>query len=190
MSAEERARANPPGSLLRVVRAINRFSEWTGMAAAWLMLPLVCAVAYEVVARYAFSAPTIWSYDLTYMFYGTIFMVGAAYTLRVGAHIRTDFFWEKWSVRTKAVIDAVTYVVFFFPGIVLFLAVGLEELRSSYEMGETSEQTPWRPPLWPLKAMVPLAAVLLLVQGVAELLKSLHAWRTGTDLEPRRRIEE
>ena len=66
--------------LTAIVRAIDRFSEWTGIAVAWLMLPLVAAVAYEVVARYAFDAPTVWWFDVTYMLYGTIFMVGAAYT--------------------------------------------------------------------------------------------------------------
>ena len=68
---------------------------------AWLNVPLVLAVAYEVIARYAFNAPTIWSFDVTYMLYGTIFMLGAAYALHKGAHIRTDFFFERWSVRTK-----------------------------------------------------------------------------------------
>jgi TRAP-type mannitol/chloroaromatic compound transport system permease small subunit len=75
----------PP--LAWAVRAIDRFSEWTGVAVAWLMVPLIAAVVYEVVARYAFAAPTIWSFDLTYMLYGAMFMLGAAYALRIGAHI-------------------------------------------------------------------------------------------------------
>ena len=160
---------------LAASRVIDRCNGWIGVAVAWLALPLVAAVAWEVVARYAFSAPTVWSFDLTYMLYGAMFMLGAAYALSVGAHIRTDFFWERWSARTRGIIDAVAYVVFFFPGIALFLWVGWEEAWYSYDIAEASEQTPWRPLLWPLKACVPVAAALLLLQGVSELVKSLHA---------------
>jgi TRAP-type mannitol/chloroaromatic compound transport system permease small subunit len=164
---------------MRAIAAIDRFSVWVGVAVAWLTVPLVIAVAWEVVARYAFAAPTLWSFDVTYMLYGAMFMLGAAYALRVGAHIRTDFFWERWSWRTRGIIDSVAYVAFFFPGIALFLWVGWHEAWYAFEIGETSEQTPWRPLLWPLKATVPLAAALLLVQGVSELAKSLYAAITG-----------
>jgi TRAP-type mannitol/chloroaromatic compound transport system permease small subunit len=164
---------------MRAIAAIDRFSEWVGAAVAWLTVPLVIAVAWEVTARYVFAAPTVWSFDITYMLYGAMFMLGAAYALRVGAHIRTDFFWERWSWRTRGIIDSVAYLAFFFPGIALFLWVGWHEAWYAYEIGETSEQTPWRPILWPLKATVPLAAALLLVQGVSELAKSLYAAFTG-----------
>src|ERR687892_1463820 len=163
----------------RAVRTIDRFAELCGVAIAWLMVPLIAAVVYEVVARYAFDAPTIWSFDVTYMLYGAMFMLGAAYALRVGAHIRTDFFWERWSLRTRGVIDTIAYVVFFFPGIALFLWVGWDEAWYAYEIAETSEQTPWRPLLWPLKATVALAAALLLVEGVSELAESLYPAGTG-----------
>jgi TRAP-type mannitol/chloroaromatic compound transport system permease small subunit len=163
----------------QLTRAIDRFSEWSGAAVAWLTVPLVIAVAWEVVARYVFAAPTLWSFDITYMLYGAMFMLGAAYALRVGAHIRTDFFWERWSWRTRGIIDSVAYLAFFFPGIALFLWVGWHEAWYAYDIGETSEQTPWRPLLWPLKATIPLAAALLLLQGVSELVKSLHAAFTG-----------
>lgn len=162
-----------------VVRVIDRFADSCGVAIAWLMVPLMGAVVYEVMARYVFAAPTLWAFDMTYMLYGAMFMLGAAYALRVGAHIRTDFFWERWSPRTRGVIDTVAYVVFFFPGIALFLWVGWEEAWYAYDIRETSEQTAWRPLLWPLKACVPLAAALLLLQGVSELAKSLYASMTG-----------
>jgi TRAP-type mannitol/chloroaromatic compound transport system permease small subunit len=170
--------------LVRLVRGIDRFAELCGVAIAWLMVPLVGAVVYEVVARYAFAAPTIWSFDVTYMLYGAMFMLGAAYALRVGAHIRTDFFWERWSLRTRGVIDSIAYIVFFFPGIALFLWVGWDEAWYAYEIGEMSEQTPWRPLLWPLKACIPAAAVLLLLQGLSEVTKSLYAALTGRSFAP------
>src|SRR5678815_734537 len=87
----------PSAGLIRTVQSIDKFTDRTGVWVAWLNIPLVLAVAWEVIARYFFHAPTIWSFDVTYMLYGTIFMLGAAYALHKGAHIRTDFFYDRWS---------------------------------------------------------------------------------------------
>jgi TRAP-type mannitol/chloroaromatic compound transport system permease small subunit len=172
----------PPPALLKVIRAIDSFTEWSGKLIAWLILPLVGAVTYEVAARYAFHAPTVWAYDVTYMLYGTLFMLGTAYALLRGAHIRTDLFWDRFSDRTKGIIDLVVYALFFFPGILLLLFASADEAYHAWQIGERSEQTAWRPILYPFKAVVPLTAVLLLVQGVSEFLKSLYAARTGRRL--------
>jgi TRAP-type mannitol/chloroaromatic compound transport system permease small subunit len=174
---------------VRIVRAIDRFTDTTGTWVAWLNIPLVLAVSYEVVARYAFNAPTIWSYDVAYMLYGAIFMLGAAYALHKGAHIRTDFFFEKWSIRTRGVIDSVAYIAFFFPSLALFLYVSGAEGWYAFEIGEVSEQTPWRPLLWPFKMVIPATCLLLLIQGVSETIKSVHAARTGLELEHKERVE-
>src|SRR3970282_656734 len=178
----------PSAGLVRTVRAIDKFTDVTGTWVAWLNVLLVLAVSYEVFARYAFNAPTIWSFDVTYMLYGTIFMLGAAYALHKGAHIRTDFFFEKWSIRTKGAIDSIAYVVFFFPSLIVFLVVSWNEGWYSFTIGEVSEQTPWRPILWPYKMVIPLAVLLLLVQGVSETIKSLWAARTGIELEPKEKM--
>jgi TRAP-type mannitol/chloroaromatic compound transport system permease small subunit len=177
-----------PG-LIRAVRVIDKFTDVTGTWVAWLHLPLVAVVAYEVFARYGFNAPTIWSFDLTYMLYGAIFMLGCAYALHKGAHIRTDFFFEKWSIRTKGMIDSVAYLVFFFPGIFVFLIVSWNEGVYAWEINELSEQTPWRPILWPFKMVIPLACLQLLIQGVSETVKSVWAARTGVELEHKEKIE-
>jgi len=174
---------------IRIVRAIDRFTDTSGTWIAWLNVPLVAVVAYEVISRYAFGAPTAWSFDLTYMLYGAIFMLGSAYALHKGAHIRTDFFFEKWSIRTRGVIDSVAYLVFFFPSLFLFLIVSGAEGWYAFEIGETSEQTPWRPILWPFKMVVPLTCVLLMVQGVSETIKSVYAARTGIELEHKEMVE-
>jgi TRAP-type mannitol/chloroaromatic compound transport system permease small subunit len=174
---------------IRVVRAIDRFTDVTGTWIAWLNIPLVLAVSYEVIARYAFRAPTIWAYDVSYMLYGTIFMLGAAYALHKGAHIRTDFFFEKWSVRTQGTIDSIAYLVFFFPSLVMFLVVSWDEGWYAFVIGETSEQTPWRPILWPFKMVIPLTCLLLIIQGVSETIKSVHAARTGVLLEHKEKVE-
>lgn len=176
-------------TLIRAVQVIDRFTDTTGTWIAWLNVVLVVVVVWEVAARYLFSAPTVWSFDLTYMLYGTIFMLGSAYALHKGAHIRTDFFWEKWSTRTKGVIDAVAYIALFFPAIFTLMWVSGGEAWYAYTINEQSEQTAWRPVLWPFKAMVPLACLLLLIQGVSEAIKSVYAARTGVELEHKEKIE-
>jgi TRAP-type mannitol/chloroaromatic compound transport system permease small subunit len=181
--------AEPSSGLIRAVRIIDKFTDTTGTAVAWLSMPLVLIVSYEVFARYAFHAPTVWSFDMTYMLYGTIFMLGAAYALHKGAHIRTDFFFERWSVRTRNVIDSIAYIVFFFPSLIVFLWVSGAEGWYAFEIGETSEQTPWRPILWPYKMVVPLACLLLLIQGVSETIKSVYAARFGIELEHKEKVE-
>ena len=179
----------PSPTLIKLVNKIDRFTDTTGTWVAWLNIPLVAAVAYEVIARYAFNAPTIWSFDVTYMLYGTIFMLGAAYALHKGAHIRTDFFFDKWSIKTKGRIDSVAYLFFFFPSLIVFFFIGWSEGWYSLQIRETSEQTPWRPILWPFKMVVPLAVLLLLIQGVSELIKSLYAARFGIELEHKEKVE-
>ena len=181
--------AEPSSGLIVAVRTIDRFTDTTGTWVAWLNLPLVAVVCYEVAARYFFGAPTIWSFDLTYMLYAAIFMLGSAFALHKGAHIRTDFFFERWSIRTKGIIDSVAYLVFFFPSLIVFLFVSWNEGWYAFQIGETSEQTPWRPILWPFKMVVPATCLLLLVQGVSETIKSLYAWRTGIVLEHKEKIE-
>ena len=175
--------------LLAATRLIDYFTDRTGLLIAWLNIPLVLIVSYEVILRYFFSRPTIWAFDLTYMLYGTIFMLGAAYALLKGAHIRTDFFFEHWSTRTQGVIDSVAYIVFFFPSLILFLLVSWQEGWYAYVINETSEQTPWRPILWPFKWVVPLTCILLMVQGVSETIKSLHAAYTGIVLDHKVKVE-
>ena len=181
--------AEQSASLIKAVRIIDKFTDTIGTWVAWLNVPLVLAVAYEVVARYLFDAPTMWSFDVTYMLYGTIFMLGAAFALYKGAHIRTDFFFEKWSVRTKGMIDSIAFIVFFFPSIFTLMLVSGAESWYSFEIMETSEQTPWRPLLWPFKGVVPLACLLLLIQGVSETIKSVYAARTGIELDHKEKIE-
>jgi TRAP-type mannitol/chloroaromatic compound transport system permease small subunit len=179
----------PPPGLIRVVRAIDRFTDLTGTCVAWLTVPMMLCVSYEVMMRYVFDSPTIWVFDITYMLYGTIFMLGSAYALLKGAHIRTDFFFERWSPRTKGIIDSVAYLGFFFPAIAVFLVITWGEGWYALQIHEVSEQTPWRPILWPFKMMIPLACLLLLVQGVSETIKSIWAVRTGVELDHKEKIE-
>ncbi|MBM3568053.1 MAG: TRAP transporter small permease subunit [Alphaproteobacteria bacterium] len=175
--------------LIAVTKRIDAFSEATGLWVAWLNLPLVGVICWEVGARYVFNSPTAWVFDMTYMLYAAIYMLGSAYALRKGAHIRTDFFFERWSIKTRGLIDTIAYVALFFPSFTLFMVVGWHEAVYAFAIGETSEQTPWRPVLWPLKGVIPLTCVLLMVQGVSETIKSVYAAYTGFELEHKERVE-
>lgn len=173
------ALAAPPGNLppgvRRLVSGLDRFAEWTGTLLCWLIFALVVVVVMEVVRRYAFNDPSIWAYDVSYMLYGTIFMLGAAVTLRYRGHIRTDLFYARWPPRVQAMVDVLFYALFFFPGILLFLLAGWDKAYHSFRIMEHAMASPWRPLLFPFRAVIPLTALLLIAQGVSEFLK---AWYT------------
>ena len=171
-----------PKALLLSIRLIDAITAWSGERVRWLIIPLVGVLSYEVFARYLFNAPTVWAFEITYMLYGSHFMLGAAYALYEGAHIRTDIFYSRFPVRWQGVIDAALYVFLFFPGILLFLVVGWEEAVESWRILERSDASTWRPPLYPLKTVIPVAALLLLIQAVSEFLKSLYAVARGERL--------
>ena len=174
---------------LRVIRAPYRVTLWTGHAFALLIVPLVLANTAEVFMRYVLGRPTDWAMETTVMSYGSLFMLGAAYALLKGAHVRTDMFWEKFSDRTKGVIDSVAYVVLFLPSMAVLCYMSLDELAYAWSIGERSTLTPWQPILWPFRAVVPLTAALLFLQGVSELMKSLWAARTGKLLVHHEKID-
>ena len=161
------------------MRAIDAVSAAAGWLAGWCIVPITLATSYEVVARYAFNAPTKWSYEVGYMLYGAQFMLAAAYTLRQGGHIRTDVFYERWSPRTRAGIDAACYVLFFFPGLAGILYAGAVETVHTWDIGE---RTGLRiagvgVPMYALKAVIPVTAALLLLQGVSELIRCVRTIR-------------
>jgi TRAP-type mannitol/chloroaromatic compound transport system permease small subunit len=165
-----------------LVRAIDGLSEWSGRLFAWLIVPLMLGTTYEVIVRYVLNAPTIWAYDLSYMLYGSHFMLGAAYTLLKGGHIRTDIFYQNWTPRTQGAVDALLYLLLFFPGMIFYFWMGGQEAWHSFSIGERSDASPWRPILYPLKAALPLGALLLLIQGVSEFIKSAHLALKGRSL--------
>jgi TRAP-type mannitol/chloroaromatic compound transport system permease small subunit len=181
-SRPRRADPEAPDWLVSIVTGIDRFTGGLAILFALMVVPLVLIMVYEVSARYLFHAPTIWAYDLSYQLYGSHFMLGAAYALLKGAHIRTDVFYHKWSDRRRGVLDASLYVLFFFPGMIFFLWMGWEEFVHAWEIGERSDASPWRPIIWHFKAVIPLAILLLLVQGISEFLKSAWAAIKGRPL--------
>ena len=181
--------SQPSTGYLRAIRALDAVTRWTGYAFALLVVPLVLANTVEVFMRYALGRPTDWAMETTVMAYGSLFMLGAAYALQKGAHVRTDMFWEKFSDRTKGMVDSIAYALLFLPSMALLCYLSVDELAYAWSIAERSTLTPWQPLLWPLRAVVPLTAALLFTQGVSELLKSLWAARTGKLLVHHEKIE-
>jgi TRAP-type mannitol/chloroaromatic compound transport system permease small subunit len=173
---------NAPPALAKTIRIIDGISILSGKTVGWMILPMVFSLVYEVFARYLFNAPTIWASDISQILYGMFFMLGSAYALQRQQHIRTDFLYGKWSVRTRGLVDAALYIVFYFPALVVFLWFGIEYAHRSILFNERIVTSAWMPIIWPLKLAIPVSTLLLLVQGVSELAKSLHAAATGVSL--------
>jgi TRAP-type mannitol/chloroaromatic compound transport system permease small subunit len=163
----------------RLVRAIDALSTVAGWIAGWLIVPMTIAVAWEVAARYVFYAPTKWAYEVTWQLYGIQFMLAAAYTLLKGGHIRTDVLYERWSPTKRATVDAFCYVLFFFPGMAFLLYAGWIETWHAYEIGERTglRLLGVSVPISVIKATIPLTAALLLLQGVAEVIRCVQTIR-------------
>ena len=161
--------------MAKVITVIDTFSLWTGRLVCLLTLPLIFAMVYEVVARYAFVAPTMWAYDISRMLYGALFMLGAGYALSKGVHIRADFIYRNWSARTQGLVDGSLYVIFYFPGMMVFLWMALDFAYLSWYRGEKGMDTAWMPIMGPIKSALPVGVAFLLIQGVSELLKCYYA---------------
>jgi TRAP-type mannitol/chloroaromatic compound transport system permease small subunit len=168
-----------PSKLLRIARALDPVAIWSGKLTAWLIIPMVLSLVYEVVARYVFDSPTLWAYDMTFMLYGSFFMLGSAYTLQCKGHIRTDSFYGEWSPRTQGIVDVVCYIVMYMPFAAIFLWSGWDYFAKAFMTGERFVSSPWMPITWPFKAAMPLTGLLLAIQGVSELCKSLDAAING-----------
>ena len=164
---------------LLLSRGIDAFTRWTGYAFASLTLLLMVMIVHHVVMRYVFREPTFWAYDLSYMLYGSAFMLGAAAALLYGAHVRTDFLYQGWRPRTQGIVDSTLHIVLFFPAMYLFLDAGIDYAARSWAQGERGYLSTWRPPIYPFKTVIPVAVGLLMIQGVSETIKSLHAALRG-----------
>jgi TRAP-type mannitol/chloroaromatic compound transport system permease small subunit len=179
----------PPPAYLAVIRAIDATTRWSGYVFTLLVAPLIVANVIEVFMRYVMNAPTSWALDVTTMSFGALFMLGAAYALLKGAHVRTDMLWEKFSDRKKGIIDSVTYLLFFLPSMAILFGISIDDFFYSLSINEKSTSGIWQPVIWPLRAVIPLAAALLFLQGISELMKSVWAARTGVALAHYEKVE-
>ena len=173
----------------RLLLRIDRLNAFIGRSFAWCILLLTFVISYEVFARYLFSAPTTWAFDASYMLYGTLFMMAGAYTLSRNAHVRGDFLYRNWSPRWQARIDLVLYFLFFFPGILALVVAGTIEADRSWMLDERTN-SPATAPLYPFKTIIPIVGVLMLLQGIVEVIRCIQCIRTGRWPQRLRDVEE
>jgi TRAP-type mannitol/chloroaromatic compound transport system permease small subunit len=158
---------------------IDSLSTWIGKAFAWLILVLSLAMTYEVFVRYALNAPTTWAFDFSYITYGALFLMSGAYALARNNHVRGDFMYRSWRPRTQATLDLVLFILFFLPGVSALVYSGWNYAQMSVRFREVSIFSPAGIPVFPLKALIPVAGVLLLIQGFAEIIRCLLCIRSG-----------
>ncbi|WP_374449082.1 TRAP transporter small permease subunit [Stella sp.] len=151
-----------------VCRAIDRLSTVVGVLAAWLLAPLVIALCYEVVARYVFGAPTIWAYELAYLLTGSGWMLGMAYALARGAHIRIDVLYLGMSPRRRALVDLFGYLVLLIPFLVWVTTTLDDRAIHAMQSGERTGQSAWNPPIWPFRTVFLVSFAMLTLQAAAE----------------------
>lgn len=158
---------------------IDALSTFVGKAFAWCIVILTCAVSYEVFVRYVLGRPTQWAYDVSYMMYGTLFMMAGAYALARNSHVRADLIYRLMSVRAQGALDLVLYILFFFPGVIALVYAGYGFASFAWMIGEHSSSSPNGPPLYHFKTVIPVAGFFLLLQGVAETIRAYIAMTTG-----------
>ena len=157
----------------------DRISTWTGKAFAWLIVGLMLVVCIEVFKRYILNAPTAWIFDLNNMLYGTLFMMCGAYTLAQNGHVRGDFLYGRFKPRTQAWLDLSLYLLFFIPGILALIYAGYGFADDAWRIGERSNVTADGPPVYPFKIVIPIAGALVLLQGLAEIVRCIVCLKTG-----------
>ena len=168
-----------PKWMALTITKIDLFSKWVGNVVCWITIPLILGMVYEVFARKLFLAPTIWAYDMSRFLYGALFMLGAGYALSKGVHIRADFIYRNFKTKTQGTIDFWLYLLFYFPGLIVFLYMTIGFVQESIMRGERGMDTTWMPYMWPIKTCLLIGIVFLLIQGISELLKSYWASTKG-----------
>lgn len=162
-----------------VIGFIDALSTRVGRASAWLIVVLTVIISWEVFSRYVLSNPHDWVFDASYMLFGALFMLAGAYALAQDAHVRGDFMYGAFKPRTQAGIDITLYILFFVPGVVALIWAGYTFAADSWAIREGSPLTPDGPPVYPFKTVIPVAGALLLLQGVAEILRCVLCLRSG-----------
>ena len=168
-----------PSWMAGLIVNIDKFSKWVGNIVCWILVPLIFAMTYEVLARKLFHAPTIWAYDISRFLYGALFMLGAGYALSKGVHIRADFLYRNFKTKNQGTIDFWLYILFYFPGLFFCLYMTTIFVIESMQRGEKGMDTTWMPYMWPIKTCLLIGIIFLLVQGISELFKSYWAATRG-----------
>jgi len=147
-----------------ILDSIDNINEWIGKICSWSVIVILILVVLEVIKRKIFNAPSLWNLDVTTHLYGFHFMIVTAYTLKHDRHVKIDVFSNKFSEKTRTIIDIISFLLFFFPFSFVLLWEGIKFASKSWVMLETGWGA-FHMPLYPLKTVIPLAAFLLILQG-------------------------
>ncbi len=158
---------------------VDRISSLVGQAFSWLIVAMTFLISWEVFSRYVLNHPNPWSFDLMIMMYGTAFMMAGAYTLAKNGHVRGDVLYGFFPPRVQAALDLILYFLFFIPGVVALVWAGYTYAAESLAINEHSTLTANGPPLYPFKMIIPISGVLLLLQGMVEIVRCVVCLRDG-----------
>jgi TRAP-type mannitol/chloroaromatic compound transport system permease small subunit len=159
--------------------SIDRLSAGVGKAFGWCIVVMTLGTCYEVFVRYVLRAPTNWAFDLSYFMYGALFMMAGAYTLSRNGHVRGDVLYRLLPPRAQASIDLVLYLIFLAPGFAALLWYGIPYAATSWQIHEVSIYSPTGAPVYPHKVLIPIAAALMLLQCLAEVIRCAICIRDG-----------
>ena len=176
--------------MTRYIAFADALSAAFGKTFGWLVLMMTFGVSYEVFVRYVLNSPTPWSLDVSFIMYGTLFMMGGAYTLSRGGHVRGDFLYRLWPVRVQAGVDLALYLLFFYPGILALVFAGWKYAARSWGFGEVSVNSPAGIPIYQFKTVIVAAGLLLAIQGLAQVFRCVIALRDGAWPAPAQDVEE
>lgn len=176
--------------MMGYIRFADRASAWFGKAFAWTIMAMTFGTGYEVGVRYLLNDPTAWAFDVSYVMYGTLFMMGGAYTLSRDGHVRGDFVYRLWKPRTQAKVELVLYFIFFFPGVSALVLAGWKYAARSWRFLEVSVSSPADVPVFQFKTIMVAAAILLFFQGIAQVMRCIVCIRTGEWVRPEEDVEE
>jgi TRAP-type mannitol/chloroaromatic compound transport system permease small subunit len=163
----------------KVLLFVDKVSTWVGHAFSWFIVALTLHVTWEVFRRYALDSPRAWAFDVMIMFYGALFMMAGAYTLSKNGHVRGDVLYGFFRPRTQATIDLILFIVFFLPGVFALTWAGFFYAQESWQINEHSNITYEGPPVYPFKAIIPLAGGILLLQGIVEIVRCIICIKQG-----------
>ena len=159
--------------LLRaIVNSIDAFTDTSGRILAWLCLAMAALTALIVFLRYGFNIGSIAAQEAVIYMHGALFMLGAAYTLKEGGHVRVDIFYQRFSTRTQAWINSLGGIVFLLPLCAFILGISWSYVTESWAIRESSPEAGGIPAVFLLKSLVPLMAINLFCQGLAEVLRN------------------
>jgi TRAP-type mannitol/chloroaromatic compound transport system permease small subunit len=158
---------------------VDKVSTWVGQFFSWLIVALTVMITWEVFSRYALDHPHDWMFDAMIQMYGTLFMMAGAYTLAKNGHVRGDVLYSFFRPRTQASWDLILYIVFFLPGTIALTYAGYFYASDSFAILEHSSVTSDGPPIYQFKAVIPLAGLFLLAQGVVEIIRCVICIREG-----------